>query len=620
MDECDGVRFHGNYVNDSLKLMQLLNTSLPQENVQAAIFEYKHHNMNLQHPTIYKGLNKVLTDFLISAGAFMFSDLISTRFNQTLFMIGSQTDILPDCKMASAKSFLSASFLNWRLINNTFNEILNLNKNSSARGPSTSASGSIPSNRVSSYFSSSYVDQKRKTSHDCYIFNAVDTRTKTQVDEGVTKDESTWYPIFASNDIRDCEPHSSRFWNEVIFESLEKKEKNPNSDGNSDPKSKDDEVDETTIPTSFEATLTESKAASSLASSIVPSAHTVASDKSTARDREIFAGVPNSVLYAIVGALFGFLLAILIVTCCVLMRRRRNDSEVVRKVSKRAAQNCECVNGTQLRGPGNMKNGVGGDYFQPMMPSVHGANPRDQAAYLSCGHECSNNRLIPIQSQVVMDYDDIYGLNGALSSNYAEFNPPRGGQTSGQVGRSFSDVRSSRSQYMMLAPSVRSEGHTYTKPKKETQLTGDKHRHLSQPALVGDAVNRPDPTGYPWLRSTPRLPKHLTQAQAQQYRNPDEANPRRDISGAESPSVESSGYGGGDGSRSDEHHQHIANKPVAMSPNCLHRVVSNSFFAVPNSADDVMGMNSLTNKNQLVYSDLSSTDFTDALLDGNYQL
>ena len=46
-----------------------------------------------------------------------------------------------------------------------------------------------------------------------------------QVDEGVTKDESTWYPIFASNDIRDCEPHSSRFWNEVIFESLEKKEK-----------------------------------------------------------------------------------------------------------------------------------------------------------------------------------------------------------------------------------------------------------------------------------------------------------------------------------------------------------------------------------------------------------
>ena len=148
------------------------------------------------------------------------------------------------------------------------------------------------------------------------------------------------------------------------------------------------------------------------------------------------------------------------------MRRRRNDSEVVRKVSKRAAQNCECVNGTQLRGPGNMKNGVGGDYFQPMMPSVHGANPRDQAAYLSCGHECSNNRLIPIQSQVVMDYDDIYGLNGALSSNYAEFNPPRGGQTSGQVGRSFSDVRSSRSQYMMLAPSVRSEGHTYTKPKK----------------------------------------------------------------------------------------------------------------------------------------------------------
>ena len=65
---------------------------------------------------------------------------------------------------------------------------------------------------------SSNEKQSNKIKQNCYIFNSQPTPS-----ESVNEEDTSWYPVFESNDIKSCEPHLSRFWNEVIFDSIDHK-------------------------------------------------------------------------------------------------------------------------------------------------------------------------------------------------------------------------------------------------------------------------------------------------------------------------------------------------------------------------------------------------------------
>lgn len=213
----DGFVLYDELLDEEFSFLSLVNLSLPEDLLKIVSFEYSHHHISVENPT-EEDFNTFMSDYFIIAPQYKFASEMSNKLRSRVYMFTADIPFAEDQAESDSNvnesDFLGSNLLESSVMQQKFSQFVQVQK-------------ALPSR----YFSPKRLDMsgtlsglKSSTVSGDPLWKSLnfsETQFSCQI-LGLVKSNRTGYTaLFVEKTPKYCEPHFSRFWNEVVFQSLD---------------------------------------------------------------------------------------------------------------------------------------------------------------------------------------------------------------------------------------------------------------------------------------------------------------------------------------------------------------------------------------------------------------